>query len=944
MKGGFRSSRQWRYAALGAAIAGSLSVSEPAFCDVPSASYRQTNPGAAGTVAIDKLLADARKAAASGDARLALIYIKNAVSAAPRNGAVRLELGKLLLQVGDAVNAERQLRDARKDGAPDTLVLPPLFQAMISRDESQLLLDQFPDPGASGPAAADILKGRALALQKLGQNEEALLAMDRSLALRRDAPGLLTRARMAIQRGDLAGAASLVDEAVKNWPDDPDAMLFKIEMLLVSRDNAAALDFANQMNSRFPKSLPGQFARIDAYLRLNQDTKAKAEVDAILAQRPGLFMAVYYKALLKARAGDVKGAWGLAQTLPASFLDADQGTAAMVAQMALSAGDLETGASMLTRMLKDHPDQFETRVRLAELRVQQNAIGSALNVLRPVQDSTDPRVARLLSIIYLRTNRPAQALDALKKLDAGSRGNAAIKRSIGLLELHAGNTNQAIQLFSQAAALEPTNPSIVAPLIDTLIQQRRFPEALKVADRLGADPKQREEALVYRGTILMLQRDVAGARAALDKAVAMNPASKKALYSRATLLEATQKYSDAGRDLKAILTLDNKDAAATSKLADIAIRQGDDAGSRSLLGQAIRLSPGNVTPRIALTRYLVSRGDMKGALAAAHGCVGVQADNIDCVLLLGKIQSTLGQKKEAAASFRRLVSLKPNDASARLMLSAALALSGDRAGAGRALDAAAELAPQAAEVKRAQINFQFGLGNADAAVAMARSFQTSYPGLASDVLLAETLQQAKRSVEAEAALSKSFSDRPSSLVLMRLVQLALSSNDRKRAGDLMSGWLAKNPGDGSVRMEYAAFQLQQGDTSKAISQYQLVLKQYPDSIDALNNLGWLLQRSDPKQAGILLTRAWKLSPNSANVADTLGWFKLQQKDAAGALALLNRAHALQPGDGQITYHLAVALDANAKRDDARRLLKALLASGAKFKDRPAAVQLSSSWQ
>jgi Flp pilus assembly protein TadD len=284
------------------------------------------------------------------------------------------------------------------------------------------------------------------------------------------------------------------------------------------------------------------------------------------------------------------------------------------------------------------------------------------------------------------------------------------------------------------------------------------------------------------------------------------------------------------------------------------------------------------------------------------------------------------------------------DASARVRLSAALALAGDRVGAGRALDAAADLAPQAAEVKRAQINFQLDQGNVDAAVAMARTFQTSYPGLASDMLLAETLQRAKRTGEAVTVLDKTFSDRPNSSVLMRLVQLVLLSNDRKRAGDLMSGWLAKNPGDAAVRMEYAAFQLQQGDVPKAISQYQMVLKQNPDNIDALNNLGWLTQRSDPKQAEALLTRAWKLSPKSANVADTLGWFKIQQKDAAAGLALLNRAHELQPGNGQITYHLAVALDANAKRNDARRLLKSLLDSGVKFTDRAAAVQLSSSWQ
>ena len=92
--------------------------------------------------------------------------------------------------------------------------------------------------------------------------------------------------------------------------------------------------------------------------------------------------------------------------------------------------------------------------------------------------------------------------------------------------------------------------------------------------------------------------------------------------------------------------------------------------------------------------------------------------------------------------------------------------------------------------------------------------------------------------------------------------------------------------------------------------------------------------------GMALTRARTLAPNSATVADTLGWFKLQQKDAAGALALLQRAHALQPGNGQITYHLAAALDANAKKDEARRLLQPLLTSGAKFPDRPAALQLS----
>jgi Flp pilus assembly protein TadD len=105
----------------------------------------------------------------------------------------------------------------------------------------------------------------------------------------------------------------------------------------------------------------------------------------------------------------------------------------------------------------------------------------------------------------------------------------------------------------------------------------------------------------------------------------------------------------------------------------------------------------------------------------------------------------------------------------------------------------------------------------------------------------------------------------------------------------------------------------------------------------------MLQDSDPKRALSMLSQAYRLAPHSANVADTLGWAKLQQKDAAGGLNLLNQAHTLDPRDGEITYHLVRALDANGKRNDARGLLKSLLASGAQFKDRPAATQLANNW-
>ena len=134
-----------------------------------------------------------------------------------------------------------------------------------------------------------------------------------------------------------------------------------------------------------------------------------------------------------------------------------------------------------------------------------------------------------------------------------------------------------------------------------------------------------------------------------------------------------------------------------------------------------------------------------------------------------------------------------------------------------------------------------------------------------------------------------------------------------------------------------------GDTTGAAGQFELVLKQDSRNVVALNNLGWILQRSDPKRALSLVTLADKLSPNSPEILDTLGMIKLGQKDAKGALDLINRAHALRPKDGTITYHVVLALDANGKRDVAKPMLKALLDGGVKFSELAGAMQLLASW-
>src|SRR5262249_45824568 len=148
-----------------------------------------------------------------------------------------------MIALGDAGSAELALRQARTDGAPDHVVLSALLPLMVSRHEEDLLLAEFPEPpsGAKGEAAADGLFRRAKALHSLDDFADAAAQMDRALALRRDAAGLILRADIATRQNDRTLAAKLVDEAYRLDPKSSPVALAKLQQLQASGDAGATL-------------------------------------------------------------------------------------------------------------------------------------------------------------------------------------------------------------------------------------------------------------------------------------------------------------------------------------------------------------------------------------------------------------------------------------------------------------------------------------------------------------------------------------------------------------------------------------------------------------------------------------------------------------------------------------------------------------------------------
>lgn len=377
------------------------------------------------------LLFDARSALRMNQLQKALTDLKLAVSMEPKNPLVLTELGVVLNVYGDFSRAEDTLRRARALGAPDELVLGPLFEAMLAMGNAQPVLDLFPDPGPSKHTALDatILRARASALEMLGDPTGANSAISRSLAIRPDFDGLMTAARIAFFQQDWSRAESSANEALKLSPGNADVVVFKISLALRTGEQAKALELAERLVADKPSSLAARFARIKVYLALGKTDLAKPEVDRILAEAPGTALAIYYRAIIQARHNNYAAAWGTAHALSPEIIQSDPQMAINIANMAAAAGFLESGAIILNAAVAKNPHLLDARLQLADFRLRQKSPQYALNVLAMVADSKDPRVAVLFARAHFLIGRRDEAKqDIIRAIGLG--GGEAL-RSLG---------------------------------------------------------------------------------------------------------------------------------------------------------------------------------------------------------------------------------------------------------------------------------------------------------------------------------------------------------------------------------------------------------------------------------------------------------------------------------------------------------------------------------
>ena len=184
--------------------------------------------------------------------------------------------------------------------------------------------------------------------------------------------------------------------------------------------------------------------------------------------------------------------------------------------------------------------------------------------------------------------------------------------------------------------------------------------------------------------------------------------------------------------------------------------------------------------------------------------------------------------------------------------------------------------------------------------------------------------------EAITAYQAALKTEPNTEGAIRLFGAYIESGNLAKANEHLEAWVRSNPNDITAMRALAEGYLRADNLTAARAWYEKILSQAGPQPSTLNNLANILLRQRDAKAVAYAERAHALSPNDAAVLDTLGWVLVQQGQVSAGLRYLREARVRRPSSHEIRYHVAVALNATGRPDEARSELEPLTSANADF--------------
>jgi putative PEP-CTERM system TPR-repeat lipoprotein len=863
-----------------------------------------------GGQAPDALLASAKEYLARQDTKAAIIQLKSALQKQPDMAEARFLLGRTLLDAGDPVAAEIELRKALDLKYSQAAVLPALTRALVLEGKGQRAIQEFASTElAESAATAEFKVALATAYAQQGASAQSSAALNEALvAVPGFGPALLLQARQMAGAGRFDEALALLDEVLAKNPVAYEALGTKGELLFFAKGDAdGALKLQRQALTVRKDWMPAHASVIDILLSRRDTAAAKSELDALKKILPNHPQTKYYEAQLAALSNDPKTAKEIAQQL-LKVAPENVKVLTLAGAIEMQGGSLLQAESLLAKALQIAPEVAQTRRLLAQVYLQsgQSSKASATIALLLEKSNVDADTLAMAGQIALQAGDAALAEGYFGRAAKLDPKDSRSRTALALAQFSKGNADAA---YSQLQEIAATDSGTIADMaiISARMRQRDFVGALKGIDGLERKEPNKPLTSQLRGQVQLAQDDIAAARQSFAKALSTDPTYFPAAASLATLEVRDKKPEEARKHFDKLLAADPKNVQALLAIAELRAQAGASKEEiAGLLSNAIKLNPTAVGPRLLLVELGLRSKDNKAALTAAQDGVAVLPESIELLDALGRAQLASGDTNQAISSFNKVAGLRPRAPQPQMRLAEAHMFMKNSTAAREGLNRALDITPKFLPAQRSLLILELSEGRPDAALAIARQVQAERSDEGVGYLFAGDIESSRKNWEAAATAYRAGLKRSngSGELASKLYSVLFASKKRTEADSFAAAWVKEHPQDLVFRMSLGSMASARRDFVAAEDQFQAVVKAQPDNAIALNNLAWATHQLKKPGAVAYAEKANALRPGEPAFMDTLAAALGDAGQVAKGIELEKKAILLAPE--QMTFRLNLA--------------------------------------